>query len=85
MLENCDVINIFSIYDQFGAIRKSDSKGKACKTYIFIDSNFLSYKNWKQNKNVSNTALILLLWLKVLFWPKKTGFGKKCWHQSIAL
>ena len=45
MLENCDVINIFSIYDQFGAIRKSDSKGKACKTYIFIDSNFLSYKN----------------------------------------
>ena len=45
MSENCDVIAICPIYDQFGAIRKSDSGRIACKTYIFIDSNLLSYKN----------------------------------------
>ena len=44
MLANCDVI-IFPIYDQFGAIRKPDSGHIICKTYIFINSNLLSYKN----------------------------------------
>ena len=46
MSENCDVIAIFLIYGQFGAIWKLLI---ACKTYIFINSNLLSYKNWKQN------------------------------------
>ena len=50
MLANCDVIVIFLIYGQFGAIGKPDSRCIVCKTYIFINSNFLSYKNWKQNK-----------------------------------
>ena len=45
MSANCDVIVIFLIYDQFGAIRKPDSGCKICKTYIFINSNLLSYKN----------------------------------------
>ena len=45
----CNVIVIFPIYDQFGAIWKPDSGRIVCKTYIFIDSNLLSYKNWKQN------------------------------------
>ena len=49
MSENCDVIVIFPIYGQFGAIRKPDSGRIVCKTYIFINSNLLSYKNWKQN------------------------------------
>ena len=39
---NCDVIVIFSIYGQFGAIQKSDSGSIVCKTYIFNNSN-LSY------------------------------------------
>ena len=47
--ENCDVIIIFSIYGQFRAIRKPGSKRMVCKTFIFIRSNLLSYKNWKQN------------------------------------
>ena len=42
---NCDVIVIFSIYDQFGAIRKPDSEYKVCNLYIFIKSNLLSYEN----------------------------------------
>ena len=48
MSANCDVIAMFPIYDQFGAIWKSDSGYIACKTFIFINSNLLSYKNWKQ-------------------------------------
>ena len=43
--ENCNVIVIFSIYGQFGAIQKPDSGRRVCKTYVFINSNFLSYKN----------------------------------------
>ena len=49
MSESCDVITIFSIYGQFGAIRKPDSGPIVCKTYIPINSYILPYKNWKQN------------------------------------
>ena len=45
MSENCDVIVIFSIYGRFGTIQKPDSGCIVCETYIFINSNFLSYKN----------------------------------------
>ena len=45
MSKNCDVIAIFSIYGQFGAIWKPDSGRIVCKTYIFINSNLFSYKN----------------------------------------
>ena len=45
ILENCDVIAIFPIYGQFGAILKPDSGCMVCKTYISTDTNFLSYKN----------------------------------------
>ena len=49
MLKNCDVIVIFSIYSQIGAIRKPDSGRIVCKTYVFINSDLLFYKNLKQN------------------------------------
>ena len=45
MSENCDVVAIFPIYDHFGAIWKSDSRYIACKTFILINGNLLSYKN----------------------------------------
>ena len=45
MSENCDAIVFFPIYCQFGAIRKPDSERIVCKTYVFINSNLLSYKN----------------------------------------
>ena len=41
--KNCDVIAILSIYGQFGAIWNSG--GIVCKTYIFINTNLLSYRN----------------------------------------
>ena len=49
MLESYNDISIFPIYGQFGEILKPDSVRTVCKTYIFISSNFWSYKNWKQN------------------------------------
>ena len=39
------VIIIFLIYDQFGAIQKLNSRRIVYKTYIFINSDLLSYKN----------------------------------------
>ena len=39
MSKNCDVIAIFPIYDQFGAICKLNSVRIACKTYISTNSN----------------------------------------------
>ena len=75
--ENCDVIAIFSIYGQFGAIRKPDPGCRVCKTYIFINKNLLSYKNWKQSKKISDAALTRLLWVKVLFWQKNADFLQK--------
>ena len=45
MSANCDVIVIFPIYGQFGAIRKPDSECVVCKTYIFINRNLSSYEN----------------------------------------
>ena len=65
-LANCDVIVTFPIYGQSGVLRKPDSGYILSKTYIFISNNFLSYKNWKQNWKIPNTALTLLLWVKVL-------------------
>ena len=49
MSKNCDFIAMFSIYGQFGAIRKPDSGPIIFKTQIFINSSLLSYKNWKRN------------------------------------
>ena len=49
MSENCDVIVFFPTYGHFAALGKPDSGRMVYKTYIFINSNFLSYRTWKQN------------------------------------
>ena len=50
--ENWDVIVIFPIYGQFGAIRKLDSKRIACKSYIFINITFYLTKTENRTKNI---------------------------------
>ena len=45
MSENCDVIVIFRIFGQFGAVRRPDSGHRICKSYVLSNSNLLSYKN----------------------------------------
>ena len=43
--ENCDVIVIFRIFGQFGAVRRPDSGHRVCKSYVFSNSNLFLYKN----------------------------------------
>ena len=45
MSGNCDVIVIFWIFGQFGAVRRPDSGQRIRKSYVFSNSNLLSYKN----------------------------------------
>ena len=49
MSAHCEAIVFFPIYGQFAAILKPDSGRMVYKIYIFINSNLLSYKTWKQN------------------------------------
>ena len=46
----CDVIIIFPIYAQFGAICNPDSGGIVCQTYIFKKNNL-----WSSQKNENST------------------------------
>ena len=54
MSVHCDVIVTFPIYVQFGAEQSGSwiPERMVFKTYILINSNILSYKNWKQQKNL---------------------------------
>ena len=45
MSENCDVTVIFRIFSQFGAVWRPDSGHRFCRSYVFSNSNLLSYKN----------------------------------------
>ena len=45
MSENFDVIIVFRIFGQFGAVRRPDSGHRVCKKYVFSNSNLFSYKN----------------------------------------
>ena len=51
MSTNCEVILIFPIYGQFGAMQKPDSGWMISNTYSFIDSNLFSYKKPKTKLN----------------------------------
>ena len=42
IFKNCDVIATCLTHRQLGAIQKPDSGRIVCKTYIFINGNFLS-------------------------------------------
>ena len=45
MSENYDIIVIFQILGQFGAIQRLDSEHRVCKRYVFSNRNLLSFKN----------------------------------------
>ena len=49
MSEDYDVIVIFRIFSQFGALQRPDSGHSVCKSHVFSNSNLLSYKSLKQN------------------------------------
>ena len=93
MLGNYDVIFNFEIYGRFGAIQKLDSRCMVHDFQFSINNDLLSNERWKQNYKTFNTALILLLWKKVLVLPKKCWlFEKKMltpakyrlsWHYEV--
>ena len=43
--ETCHVIVFFRIFGQFGTVRRPGSGHRVCKSYVFSNSNLLSYKN----------------------------------------
>ena len=49
MSKNCGVIVIFWTFGQFGAVRRSDSGHRVCKSHVFMNNNLSSNKNRKQN------------------------------------
>ena len=82
MLSNCDAIANFLISGQFGVIRKPGS-GRIVKLTFSFKVTFYLIKTENRTKKIFNTAVTLLLWVKVLFLPKKRWFfAKKCWHQQ---
>ena len=50
MSENCDVIVIFRIFGQFGAVRRPDSGHRVCKSYVFCNSNLCFTKTENRTK-----------------------------------
>ena len=85
MSKNCDVIATFPIYGRFGAIRKTDSGGIVCKTYIFINSNLLSCKNWKQNLKSFNSSQTIALSKGTILAKKRWFFAKKWLPMRLRL
>ena len=43
ILESCDVIVIFRIFGQFGAVWRPDSGSRVCKIYVFSNRNLALY------------------------------------------
>ena len=73
MPANCDVIFIFPIYGQLGAIRKPDSGRIVCKTYIFllVVVTFILQKLKTELKNLCHSCHTIVL-------NKGTIFAKNC-------
>ena len=71
----CDVIVIFLIYSQFGAIQKLDSGCKICKTHIFINNNLFYLTKTEKRTKKSLTQLSNYSLSKGTILPKK--FCKK--------
>ena len=81
MSANCDVIAIFPIYGQFGAIRKPDSGPIVCKTYIFINSNlFILQKLKTELKNLLHSSHTIALSKSTIFAKPKNAdiLQKRC-------
>ena len=74
---NFEVIVIFPIYGQFGGIWKPDSRCIACKTYISIKNNLLSYKLKTELKNLQHSCHTVALSKGTIFAQKNAEFCKK--------
>ena len=80
MAANCDVIFIFAIYRQFGALRKSDSGPIVNKklTFSLTVTFYLTKSENRTKKSLTQLSLCCFEKVKVLFLLKGTIFAKKC-------
>ena len=72
--ENWEVLDIFPIYDQFGAIREPDSRRMVWRTYVFVISTLLSYKPSPYITTLSKSAGFCQIML--IFCTKNAGISK---------
>ena len=70
MSKNYDVINIFRIFGQLGAIRRPDSRHRDCKSYIFSNRNLFFTKTANRTKK-SLTQFRTIALSKGIFLDKK--------------
>ena len=56
MSKICDVIVIFSIYGQFGAIRKPQSGRRVFNTYVFINTFYLIKTENRTKKSLTQLS-----------------------------
>ena len=83
MPANCDVIFIFPIYGQLGAIRKPDSGRIVCKTYIFLlVVTFILQKLKTEPKNLCHSCHTIVLNKGNIFAKICWIFAKNFWHQQ---
>ena len=66
---------LFLIYGCFGAIRNTDSGRMVCDSFLLIATFYLT-KSENRTKKISNTAVILLVSVKVLILSKMLIFCK---------
>ena len=72
MPENCDVIVIFWISGQFGAVWRPDSGHRDCKSYVFSNSNLFVLQKLKTKlKNLQHSS-------HTFSFSKSTFLDKKC-------
>ena len=90
MSTNFDVIVIFLIFGQFGAIRKTDSRCIVCKIYIFINSNINSNLEKSENRTKKSLAQRLHIALSrgqkiMVFLEKHADISKIKKHMCVYL
>ena len=73
---NCDIIVFFPIYGEFAAIRKPDFGRMVYKTYIFINSNLLSYRIYNKTKKYLTHLLYYFLSNGTIYAKKRLLFAK---------
>ena len=83
MSGNCDVIVVFRISDQFGAVRGPDFWHRIWKNYVFSNSKpFALHKLKTELKNLQQSSHTIAFSKGAFLDQKRKFFAKKCWHQE---
>ena len=78
MSANCNIILIFPIYGQFGAICKPDSGSMGCKTYISLIAIFYLTKTENKTKKYLTQISCYCFEQGTIFDKNADFFANKC-------